>query len=89
MAKAITHRISVLRASAAAGIGLAALMVLCWVGAFVPLSSPTHAFVGLFTLAELHSTQALFEGTFWAFLFGLVAGAAITIGYNLLDRLER
>jgi len=89
MANAGTHQMSVLRVSAAAGIGLAVLMVLCWVGAFIPFSSPTHAFIGLFTPAEMHSTQALLEGTFWAFLFGLVAGAVIAAAYNLLARLER
>ena len=89
MANAVTHRMSVPSASAASGVGLAVLLILCWIGAFVPFANPTHAFVGLFTAGELHSAQALLEGTFWAFLFGLLAGAVISVAYNLLARLER
>lgn len=83
------HRISLLRAGAAGGFGLAALMILCWVGAFIPFSSPTHAYISLFTPAELHSVRALLEGTFWALLFGLVAGVVLATAYNLSARLER
>jgi len=89
MADTCSHRIIPLRASAAGGLGLAMLMILCWIGAFVPGTSPTHAFVGLFTPSELHSIRALAEGTLWAFLFGLVAGAVLAMAYNLSARLER
>jgi hypothetical protein len=83
------HRISVWRAGAAAGLAFSTLMVLCWIGAFIPFSSPTHGFISLFTPAEIHSVRALIEGTLWALLFGLVAGAILATSYNLLARLER
>jgi len=83
------HRVSVRRAGTATGLGFAILMVLCWLGAFIPFSSPTHAYISLFTPAAIHSVRALVEGTFWALLFGLVAGAVLATAYNLLARLER
>jgi hypothetical protein len=89
MSDVANRRINVVRASAATGLGFAALMILCWIGAFIPFASPTHAYVGLFTPAELHSVRALMEGTLWAFLFGIVAGAIISLIYNSLAALER
>ena len=89
MADDVRRGLSVVRASAAAGVALGLLVILCWIGAFIPFASPTHAFIGLFTPADLHSTRALLEGTLWAFLFGLIAGAVIAITYNSLARLER
>jgi hypothetical protein len=68
---------------------MAVLMVLCWIGAFVPFSSPTHAYINLFTPGELHSVRALLEGTAWALLFGLVAGVVLATAYNLMARFER
>jgi hypothetical protein len=89
MTDATFHRISVWRAGAAAGLGFATLMVLCWIGAFIPFSSPTHGYISLFTPAEIHSVRALVEGTLWALLFGLVAGAVFATAYNLLAPHER
>ena len=84
-----TRRLSVPRVALAAGAGLAVLMVLCWLGAFLPFGSPTHAYVSLFTPAELTSVQALLEGTFWSLGFGLIAGAVLATAYNLFAGLER
>jgi len=89
MSDTAPHCISILRAGAAGDLGMAVLTLLCWIGAFVPFSSPTHAYINLFTPAELHSVRALLEGTAWALLFGLVAGAVLATAYNLLARLER
>ena len=83
------RRINVVRTSLATGVALAVLLVLCWIGAFVPFASPTHSYVALFTAAELHSIEALIEGTLWALLFGLVAGAVLAMAYNLFSRFER
>jgi hypothetical protein len=85
----VRRGVSVTRVSAAAGVALAVLMILCWIGAFIPFASPTHAYVGLFTPAELHSARALLESTLWALLFGLIAGGVVAITYNSLARLER
>ena len=84
-----SRRLSVVRVALAAGVGLAVLMVLCWLGVFLPFGSPTHAYVALFTPAELNSVQALLEGTFWSLGFGLITGAVLATAYNLLAGLER
>lgn len=89
MSTIATRRLSVVRVAVAAGVGLAVVMVLCWLGAFLPFGSPTHAYVSLFTPAELTSVQALLEGTFWSLGFGLIVGAVLAATYNLLARLER
>ena len=83
------RRASVGRLTATGGIAAALIFVLCWTGTFVPFSSPTHAFIGLFTTAEMTSTTALIEGTFWSLLFGALWGAMIAVTYNLLAVLER
>ena len=84
-----THRLGVSRLTAAGGVTAALIMVFCWVGAFIPFSSPTHAFIGLFTPAETKSVTALAEGTLWAFLFGIVSGALFAAVYNLFAGLDR
>jgi hypothetical protein len=83
------HRIGVLRLALAGAITAALVFVLCWLGTFVPFSSPTHAYIGLFTPAEMNSFAALCGGVAWSFLFGGLSGAVFAWIYNLLDGLER
>jgi hypothetical protein len=64
------------------------VFVLCWLGTFIPFSSPTHAYIGLFTPAEMNSVVALCQGAAWSFLFGGLSGAVFAWIYNLLDGLE-
>ncbi|MEO6361196.1 MAG: hypothetical protein ABIO43_11585 [Sphingomicrobium sp.] len=54
----------------------------------LPFSSPTHAYVSLFTTAEISSVRALAEGTFWSLVFGMLAGAVISSFYNAFTRLQ-
>lgn len=84
-----THKLGMLRLGATGGVAAAVIFVLCWIGTFIPFSSPTHAFVGLFTPAEMTSVQALVEGTCWSLLFGAISGAVIAIVYNLFAGLDR
>jgi hypothetical protein len=84
-----THRLGALRLAAAGGVTAAVIFVLCWIGAFIPFSSPTHAYIGLFTLAETKSVTALAEGTLWSFLFGILSGALFAAVYNLFASLDR
>ena len=71
--------------AAAVGLSLAlvALFIVC---AVVQLIAPdiqvTHAWVGLFTTAELPSPRAWIEGILFSVVFGLVAGAIFVLGYN-------
>ena len=65
----------------------ALLFILCWIGTFIPFSSPTHAYIGLFTPAPMSSAQALIEGSCWSLAFGAVIGALVALVYNGLGRL--
>lgn len=83
------HRIGVMRLAATLGVGAALIFGLCWLGIFIPLSSPTHAYISLFTTAQSNSVAALFEGSAWSLLFGALTGAVLATIYNLFDRLDR
>lgn len=84
-----THRIGVLRLALTGAITAAVVFVLCWLGTLVPFSSPTHAYIALFTPAEINSVAALVQGTAWSFLFGGLSGAVLAWVYNSLDGLHR
>jgi hypothetical protein len=67
--------IGVTRLVISGGVTAGLFLVFCWVGAFLPISSPTHAYISLFTNAEITSGRALLEGGIWATLFGgLISG---------------
>lgn len=83
------HRIGVRRLAATLGVGAALIFGFCWLGTFIPLSSPTHAYIGLFTSAQPNSGAALLEGGAWSFLFGALSGAVLAALYNLFVRLDR
>ena len=83
------RRLGVIRVGVAAGVSAALVFVLCWLGTFVPFGSPTHAYVSLFTPAQMQSIQALGEGTLWSLLFGAFVGAVFAIVYNVLGGLDR
>jgi len=57
-----THSIGVLRLALTGAITAAFVFLLCWLGTFIPFSSPTHAYIGLFTPAEMSSVAALAQG---------------------------
>lgn len=82
------HTLSVMRLLIAGGVTAAMVFVLCWIGTFIPFSSPTHAYIGLFTNADLSSGLALVEGTCWSLLFGALVGAAFALIYNATAALE-
>ena len=83
------HRIGVMRLAATLGVGAALIFGICWLGMFIPRSSPTHAYIGLFTSAEPTSGFALLEGGVWSFLFGALSGAVLAALYNMFARLDR
>lgn len=76
------HMLSIVRMLVTGAIASALIFVLCWIGNFVPYSSPTHAFIGLFTNADINSGRALFEGSVWSLLFGGLAAALFALVYN-------
>lgn len=83
------HKLSVARLAITGAITAGVVFLLCWLGTFVPFSSPTHAYIGLFTKAEISSGEALFEGGCWSVLFGLLVGAAFALVYNATAALDR
>ena len=66
-----------------------AAFVLCWLGTFVPFSSPTHGYITLFTTAPANSASALAEGGLWSLLFGGLVGGLFALIYNATARLGR
>lgn len=84
-----TRRIGVLRLALTGAITAAVVFVLCWLGTFIPFSSPTHVCIGLFTPFPMNSFAALCQGIGWSFLFGGLSGALFGSVYNMLDSLER
>ena len=84
-----THRLGVARFAATGAITAGLLLVLCWIGAFLPVSSPTHAYIALFTNGETRSVAALVEATLWSLPFGALTGALLAWVYNRLAALDR
>lgn len=76
------HSLNVGRMLVSGGVTAAIVFVLCWLGTFITFSSPTHAYIGLFTNADVSSGQALAEGTLWSLLFGALVSAAFAIVFN-------
>ena len=85
----LSHRIGVARLATTLGVGAALIFVLCWLGTFIPLAGPTHAYIGLFTSALPNSGAALLEGSVWSFLFGALTGTVLAALYNLFGLLDR
>jgi len=77
-----SHTLGARRLLVAGGVTAAVVFVLCWVGTFIPFSSPTHAYISLFTPAPVNSAEALAEGTIWSLLFGALVGALFALIYN-------
>ena len=82
------HRIGVLRLALTGAITAAVVLVLCLLGTLIPFPSPTHAYIGLFTPAEMNFFAALCQGVAWSFLFGGLSGGLLASVYNLLSGLE-
>ena len=83
------RRVSVSRFGLAGGVTAALVFVLCWLGTFIPFSSPTHAFISLFTAAGVSTPEALLEGSLWSLLFGGFSAALFAIVYNVFRGVER
>ena len=81
--------VNVARLAIAGGVTAAVVFVLCWLGTFIPFSSPTHAYIGLFTNADISSGQALLEGTRWSLLFGGLVGVVFALIYYATAALDR
>ena len=77
-----SRRADVLRCALTGAISAPAFFILCWLGAFLPVGPATHAYLSLFTNAEITSVTALLEGTLWSLAFGLVLGAIVALAYR-------
>lgn len=75
--------LSVRGLSLALGVALIVLFVLCaLVELLLPRLPATHAWIGLFTLAPVTSSQAWLEGVFYSLVFGVVTGAIVAAVHN-------
>lgn len=83
------NTLSVMRLVVAGGLTAAVVFVLCWAGTFIRFSSPTHAYISLFTPAEISSAQALAEGALWSLFFGALVGGLFALIYNATASLGR
>lgn len=83
------NRIPPLRLAVASAAALSILFILCWVGAAFSVTSPSHMFVALFTLAPVESWYSLCLGIVSALVFGSLAGALLAWIYNALAPFER
>jgi hypothetical protein len=81
--------ISVTRLAISGGITAGLFLVFCWLGTFLPISSPTHAYISLFTNADITSGRALLEGGVWAALFGALISALFGLVHNATAGLGR
>ncbi len=57
---------------------LGIIFLACWLLIFTPVTA-THAFIALFTTAEMTSFAALVQGLCWSLLFGAWTGFLIAI----------
>jgi hypothetical protein len=83
------HKLNVARLLVTGAVTAATIFVLCWLGTFIPMSSPTHAYITLFTAAEMSSLRSLAEGTAWSLLFGALSGTLFASIYNFFGRFSR
>lgn len=83
------HILGVTRMFMSGGATAAAIFVTCWIGTFIPLSNPTHAYISLFTTAAASSGRALLEGLVWSLPFGALSGALFALIYNAFAALDR
>lgn len=81
--------VNVVRLAVAGGVTAAVVFILCWLGTFVPFSSPTHAYIALFTNADISSGLALAEGFCWSLIFGALVGAMFALTYNATASFSR
>lgn len=84
-----TSNVSVTRLLVSGGFTAAIVFVLCWLGTFAPFSNPTHAYISLFTAADISSLRALCEGMLWSILFGGLVSGVFALVYNATARLGR
>ena len=83
------HKLGVTRLLITGAATAAVVFVLCWVGTLIPFSSPTHAYISLFTPADVSSGRALVEGTVWSLLFGGLTAGLFALIYNAAAAIGR
>lgn len=79
------RNVSVLRLLITGAVSATVIFILCWIGTTLPISSPTHAYISLFTNSDAGSPAALVEGSVWSFLFGGLAAAVLALTYNAVS----
>lgn len=83
------HLLGYRRLAASGGLTALALFLACWVAAQIPAFGATHAYISLFTKAEMASRSALMEGSAWSLIFGAFASTLFAVIYNITAPLAR
>lgn len=83
------HRLGYLHLAVSGALTALAIFVSCWVAAHVPPFNATHAYISLFTEADILSGRALVDGGFWSLVFGAFAATMFAAVYNLTAPLAR
>lgn len=86
--KVLPNRIGIFHLAATGSLTAAIIFEISWLGTYMSFASPTHAYIGLFTLANIQSETALLEGSLWSFLIGGLSGGLIAAIYNMLAGLR-
>jgi len=75
--------LSLLGSAMALSVALVVLFVACAiVGLVAPDLRFAHAWIGLFTTAQMNSPQAWLEGLFFSLVLGIVAGSIFAAVHN-------
>ena len=83
------HALGVIQLLITGAITSGVIFAVCWLGTFIPYSSPTHAYIEVFTNADVGSVRALAEGAVWSLLFGGSAAAVFALVYNAVAAVGR
>ena len=83
------RRLNALRVTVATSLAAVVFLVLCWIGARIGFGPGTHAYISLFSNADVTSVTALLLGICWSFFGGAVIGVIYALIYNALAPLER
>jgi hypothetical protein len=79
-----SSHLNIAHVAVTSGLTATLVFVLCWLGTLIPLSGPTHAYIGLFAVAPVSSLLALAQGSCWSLFFGGLVGGIFAAISNAL-----
>ena len=83
IADSSTRSVGILHFAVVGAVVLGIVFVACWLLAFTPIPV-THAFIALFTTAEMTSSTAFVQGLCWSLVFGAWVGFLVAVVNRLV-----